>query len=227
MFDRLDEKSHSWPFVAPQATPRNSQAASISRMDIGNTIFTEKSIKTFPTKLNTRPHSSEDVNGNIDDLGPVKPLGTASCSRSSVFLLFSRDYHSGLLSVTSCLIESNSEKLSMLSPDLGPANCRSAPSKIHRGRVGHGGVAVESPPPESAWREQGVAIDRRSVPRWTRNPTPLRSPRSSGGPHSSAARRLCSTASDAAVSIMVNRNARTAGLGVPARAFPDASPRGD
>jgi hypothetical protein len=126
-----------------------------------------------------------------------------------------------------CLIESNSEKLSMLSPDLGPANCRSAPSKIHRGRVGHGGVAVESPPPESAWREQGVAIDRRSVPRWTRNPTPRRSPRSSGGPHSSAARRLCSTASDAAVSIMVNRNARTAGLGVPARAFPDASPRGD
>ncbi len=36
------------PFMAnraPQATPRNSQAASISRMDIGNTIFTEKSIK--------------------------------------------------------------------------------------------------------------------------------------------------------------------------------------
>src|SRR5208283_2605985 len=60
--------------------------------------------KTFPTKLNSRPHSSEDVNGNIDDLGPVKPLGTASCSRSSVFLLFSRDYHSGLLSVTSTLI---------------------------------------------------------------------------------------------------------------------------
>ena len=56
---------------------------------------------TFPTKLNTRPHSSEDVNGNIDDLGPVKPLSTASCSRSSVFLLFSRNYHSGLLSVTS------------------------------------------------------------------------------------------------------------------------------
>ena len=105
MFDRLDEKSHSWPFVAPQATPRNSQAASISRMDIGNTIFTEKSIKTFPTKLNTRPHSSEDVNGNIDDLGPVKPLGTASCSRSSVFLLFSRDYHSGLLSVTSIKVK--------------------------------------------------------------------------------------------------------------------------
>ena len=44
MLDRLDEKSHSWPFVG-QATPRNSQAASISRMDIGNTIFTEKSIK--------------------------------------------------------------------------------------------------------------------------------------------------------------------------------------
>src|SRR5271157_2560120 len=56
---------------------------------------------TFPTELNTRPHSSEDVNGNIDDLGPVKPLGTASCSRSYVFLLFSRDYHSGLLSETS------------------------------------------------------------------------------------------------------------------------------
>src|SRR5271166_956187 len=104
MFDRLDEKSHSWPFVAPQATPRNSQAASISRMDIGNTIFTEESILTIPTKLNTRPHSSEDVNGNIDDLGPVKPLGTASCSRSSVFLLFSRDYHSGLLSVTSVCV---------------------------------------------------------------------------------------------------------------------------
>ena len=51
-----------------------------------------------------------------------------------------------------CLIESNSEKLSMLSPDLGPANRRNAPSKIHRGRVGHGGVAVESPPPESAAR---------------------------------------------------------------------------
>ena len=45
MFDRLDEKSNSWPFLASQATARNSQAASISRMDIGNTVFTEISIR--------------------------------------------------------------------------------------------------------------------------------------------------------------------------------------
>src|SRR5271166_519220 len=71
--------------------------------NLTNQSSVSKVVLTFPTKLNTRPHSSEDVNGNIDDLGPVKPLGTASCSRSYVFLLFSRDYHSGLLSVTSVL----------------------------------------------------------------------------------------------------------------------------
>src|SRR5271166_4360295 len=43
MFDRWGEKCHSWTFVVPQETPRHSQAALISRMDIGNTISIEKS----------------------------------------------------------------------------------------------------------------------------------------------------------------------------------------
>src|SRR3954469_19796148 len=86
-------------------------------------ILSVRSELTSTPKLNVCPHSSDEVNGKIDELGPVKPFNIRSCSRYPAFFLFDRDYHSGLLSVTSLL---GSPELGVRRPGHRQATGRSA-----------------------------------------------------------------------------------------------------